>query len=140
MERVCEVCGAKFETKRSHAKTCSGACRSVKAKGQVRELRPAATAGRSGPVAVVPVPSAPGSSVRDRVLAELVAAGREESALGAAAMLLAGRIDAGNEPGSALSALNRELRATLAEALRGSTKSSVGALRDELAERRRGSA
>lgn len=51
-------------------------------------------------------------------------------------MLLAAQIDGGQESGSSLAALNREMRATLAEATRGQVKSGLASMRDELAERR----
>jgi hypothetical protein len=54
------------------------------------------------------------------------------------ALLLAAQIDTRQESGSSLAALNRELRATLAEATRGQVKSGLSSMRDELAERRKG--
>lgn len=124
MTRTCEVCGKSFEAQRVTAKACSSSCRARKstAGGEVRAL-------------VAPPP--PAMTLVDSVRTELAAVGREDSALGRSALILAGRIEAGTEPGSAMSALNRELRATLAEALRTAPRSVVGSLRDELAERRR---
>lgn len=91
--------------------------------------------------AVVSLPSADRRvdvpSLLDSVRKELRDADAESSGLGVSALLLASRIDAGNEPGSALAALNRELRATLAEATRGQVKSGLSTMRDELAARRR---
>ena len=72
----------------------------------------------------------------DAVRLELQRADAEFSGVGVSALLLAMRIDGGEEPGSALAALNRELRASLAEACRGQVKSGLASLRDELAERR----
>lgn len=77
-----------------------------------------------------------GPSLVDSVRADLRSAGAESSGLGVSALLLAARIDSGTEPGSAVAALNRELRATLAEATRGQVKSGLATMRDELAERR----
>src|SRR5690242_5459327 len=71
-------------------------------------------------------PGQPGQGVLSAsIRSELQRAGRESSALGTSALTLAARIDSGQENGSALAALNRELRATLGEALRGEQKSSV---------------
>jgi len=72
------------------------------------------------------------------VRAELVAADRASSGLGAGALMLAARIDSGQESGAALASLHRELRQTLAEALKTAARTPVAGMRDELAERRRG--
>ena len=50
---------------------------------------------------------------------ELDAAGRGDSAIGRAALVMAAKIQNGKESGSSLAALNREWRATMAEAVRG---------------------
>jgi hypothetical protein len=76
-------------------------------------------------------------SLVDSVRAELRRAAAESSGLGVSALLLATQIDGRQESGSSLAALNRELRATLAEATRGQVKSGLASMRDELAERRR---
>lgn len=76
-------------------------------------------------------------SLEESVRAELERADAETSGLGVSALLLAAQIDGGLESGSSLAALNRELRATLAEATRGQVKSGLASMRDELAERRR---
>lgn len=76
-------------------------------------------------------------SVAARVRAELESAGRADSWLAESALMLARRLDSGQEPGTAVKGLNAELRATMAEALRGAVRSSVASMRDELAERRR---
>jgi hypothetical protein len=122
MKRTCEVCGVEFEAQRSTAKACSSSCRARKSMdgGQVRALPT----------------KPPVSGLVESVRSEFAAAGREESALGQAALVIAGRIASGDEPASAVAALNRELRATLSEALRTTSRSAVGSLRDELAERR----
>lgn len=123
--RVCPVDGTPLSG-RADQRYCSERC-SKKARRQQ---------------AVVPLrtPDAPRTerpSLAASVLKDLQAAGKESSTLGVAALLLAERLDGGQEPGSMHTQLNKELRATLAEALKGSAKSSVTAMRDELAERRR---
>src|SRR5690349_18271008 len=123
--RACPVDGKPIEG-RADKLYCSEKCsKRARRSGAVVALRPPGEAGQAGH-----------PSLADSTRAELAQAGRETSGLGASALLLAARIDSGSEPGSALAALNRELRATLAEALRGEQKSSVSAMRDELAERR----
>jgi hypothetical protein len=46
---------------------------------------------------------------------ELERIGKAATPMGATAMRLAGRLDAGDDPGSAMAAMARELRLTLAE-------------------------
>jgi len=127
MARPCECCGETMQASSARKRFCSTTCR-VKA----HEAR------RSGGVASIsgaPAVTVP-AALEHAILGVLEQVGREASPLGASALLLGRRIDAGNDPGSALAALNRELRATLAEALRGEVRSSVTSLRDDLAERR----
>lgn len=109
MEAECGLCGASFATKSPRAKWCSEACRKRHDRAQarlevVRELPPS----RDGRVA-------------ETTRAKLEAAGQLGSPLGAAAVALAQRIDGVSlfDTGSALAALVRELRATLAEATKG---------------------
>lgn len=116
-----------MEVRNSRKRFCSTTCRT--------------SAHKAGGVPVVTVPfrserAESAGAVTKSVRTELAAAGREDSALGAAALLIAARIDANAEPGAAMAALLRELRATMAEALRTSSTSVVAGMRDELAERR----
>lgn len=97
MRRTCEVCRADFEGG-ARAKCCSSTCRVRKHRG-------------AGNVGV--------GAVRDAVLAELVDAGRADSAAGRAALAVAARLDVGRDTGSAVAALARELRAALPAALDG---------------------
>jgi hypothetical protein len=66
--------------------------------------------------------------------AELEAAGRLDTALGRQALRLAQRMHSEFDTGSAIAALSRELRATMAEALKDATP--VADPLDELAARR----
>ena len=88
------------------------------------ELKPA-------PGAVVLPP--PVVTVRDATLAELARADRVGTALGAKALAMAARIDAGADTGAGLAALVKQHDATMAEAVRGS---DAGDLLDELSARR----
>lgn len=121
-DRVCEQCGGPMVGKTMRARYCSSTCRSHKAKG-----RPASKPKRAAKPGV--------GAMVEAVRAELAAAGQESSALGAAALALAMRVDHGSsETGSAFAVLVKELRATLAVALVGAT--SVGDGVDELERRR----
>lgn len=133
MQRVCDVCGKTFTAQRSTAKACSSSCR---VKKSTDKARLSALPGASAPVSAVPSAPIADSALVEAVRSELATAGREQSALGQAALVLAARISSGAEPAAAVASLNRELRSTMTEALRTSAASVVGSLRDELAERR----
>lgn len=95
---------------------------------------------RGGALLTLPTPDAPRAdrpSLVDRTAADLKAAGADDSGLAASALLLAEQIDSRQESGSSLAALNREWRATMAEATRGQVRSGLASMRDELAARRR---
>lgn len=72
--------------------------------------------------------------------AELDKAGRLDTALGQQALVLARRIDEATDSGSALAAVAKELRVTLAEATKAasSTADPVDELRARREARRRG--
>lgn len=122
--RACPVDGTPL-TGRADQRYCSERCSKKARRARVVNLD-----------AARPEPTSDGPMTR-QIRAELEAAGRTDSWLAASALMLAGRLDSGQEPGTAVKGLNAELRATMAEALRGVARSSVSAMRDELAERRR---
>lgn len=130
MRKTCEVCPAEFEAKRASAKYCSERCK------KRAQRRP----GGTGTAKVLPLPPEPtsesvGSRLAAATLAELEQAGRAETAAGQAALALARRIDAaGSETGTALAAMVREHRATLADAVRDAKKAADPL--DELRARR----
>jgi hypothetical protein len=126
MKRVCENCGKPFETKRSHAKTCSSACR-----GKL-----AAKVKRVGLAPPIPNPSPDRPSlVFDATQQALVQAGRLNTPLGAIALVVAGRLDGSEvDTGSGVVALSRELDRLLAGVL---AENEPPDELDELTERRR---
>lgn len=77
----------------------------------------------------------PDGGVLAATRAQLGAIGRADTPLGATALVLAGRLDVGADPGSAMAAMAKELRAVMAELLRGAP--AVADPVDELRERRR---
>lgn len=117
MQVQCHNCGQPFEAKRSHAKWCSAACRkqTQRAPGaSVTELRPIRPAENpdGAPADVGPVFAATWKKLED--------ADRLHEPEGVAALALAHRLDnGGRDTGSALASVARELRATLADALKG---------------------
>lgn len=123
MERACDVCGKAYEALRASSRVCSTTCRVRKTRarqaGLVVPVVPIA------PVAVTPAPSEAEGSLYAATLAELVAAGREGSALGRSALLLARRLDgAVREPGMGMAALAKQHEQTLAGAVRGAARAA----------------
>lgn len=80
-------------------------------------------------------------SVRTATLEELTAVNRQDTPLGRAALVLAGRLDnAKDDAGSAVAALAKELRSTLDAALKNATTKAdpLDELREKREARRRG--
>lgn len=127
---VCEACGDEFEAKRSNAKFCSTKCRNRKHRQKRTAGKPAAPIVDSDVLEAVSF----AASVTDATQAALDSCGRAETPLGQLALRLALRVDVGEESGSAMAALSKELRATLAAATANATTS--GDLVDELRARR----
>lgn len=61
--------------------------------------------------------------------------GKLESPLGATAIVLAARLDAGTDPGSAMAAMSKELRAAMTELMRSAPAAADPV--DELRQRRK---
>ncbi len=100
----CTLCGTEFETESYKAKWCSDRCRKRHERGQ----------------AVTAIARTPAGRVADAVRIQLEEVDGLDSPLGAAALVLAERIDGAGghaDTGSALASLVRELRTTLAAAL-----------------------
>ena len=128
MTRNCAWCGEAFQAKRPTAKYCGGSCRAKASNASKR-------APRRAPVELPPAPAPADGGVVAAVSAELEAADRAESFLGAQALALAARIDAGSDTGSAVAALSKELRAVMDAALADAPKAADKL--DELSERRK---
>lgn len=127
MRRSCESCGRQFEAKSQRARFCSSTCRGRQHRAgdraTVTEFRARDDDQADEPVTVV-------AATRRT----LVAADRLESPAGAAAMVIAAKLDRGGDTGSAVAALVRELRAAVAEATAG-VKMAADPL-DEIARKR----
>jgi hypothetical protein len=118
---ACAVCRQPFEARRPQAKYWGPTCRQR------------ARRGVAPPVAdVVPLPVAGGDLVAV-VTAELVAAGREHTALGALAIRLAKQMAIFNT-GGGLASLSKELRAVMSAALQNAAVAADPV--DELMARR----
>lgn len=160
MERSCDSCRQPYEAKLATSRYCGATCRKRGSRGaDIRAIRsqakakaaPAAPKATRDPVAWptdAPLPGldldAPSEPAADQGLvgamrAELLEAGRLDTTLGQACLVLARRIDGDNaDTGAAIASLTREMRATLTEAVKGAKvkQSSLESYRDELAARR----
>lgn len=105
--KECAGCGAPFEAN-GNTKRC------LSCRGRGRPARP---------------------TVLAAVDAQLAAIGKEAVPLAAAAAVLAARLDAGTDPGSAMAAMSKELRTIMTELAR--TATAVQDPVDELLARRR---
>lgn len=126
----CEACGSPFVAKRPDARFCRDACRK-----KASRVAPPVVVGL--PIADVPE----GGALTRATTAELDAAGRLESSAGAAALVLARRIDgSAADTGSAVAAMVREHRAALIEALRGAkaAEDPIDQLRQRREQKRSG--
>lgn len=105
----CQACGAPIEGKRQFCEDSE--CRRERARDRKRKQR--------GQVIEFPAGDDHGP-VWKSTYSELSKAGRVDSPMGQAALVLARRLDVGGkDTGSSTAAVARELRATLEEALRG---------------------
>lgn len=102
--KQCSDCGSLFEV-RGNSKRCP-------------ECRPARRGGGATPVLAA-------------TRAHLAAIGKEHTPLGETAIVLAARLDGGDDPGSAMAAMAKELRAVMNELSR-----SAPALKDPVDELR----
>jgi hypothetical protein len=132
MIKKCAACPNTFEAKRPSAKFCSGKCRQ---RAHRNPNRDAVTEAVTPPPVDLPTPGRTGGSTESATYTELEAAGRLDSALGQAALVLARRLDNPHmETGSGLAALARQHGATLAEAVKDAAVAADPL--DELRERR----
>lgn len=135
MERPCDICGKTYEAKRKTSKFCGDTCRARHTRATAAKAAATGTSRATAQV-VVDYDRPPLSAA---VRAELEEVKRQDTALGQVALSLALRIETGMDTGSAMASLSKEMRAALADALRGAkdTQSGLEGIRDELAARRR---
>lgn len=137
-KRACEACGKSLEGKSARAKFCGSVCRTraTRARKAGRPLAPVVPLEPEKPADVDEGHLSAGRREPGLVTAtraELEKVGRLDSILGQQALILAHRVTSVMETGSAVSSLSKELRAVMAEALRGV---SAGDKIDELTRRR----
>lgn len=118
MTKHCARCGEAFEGRTARALYCGDRCRKQASRGggTPRKVAPSAPPAEAPAAADVPVEG----DVSVYTRAELVKAARLETALGAAALLAARRLDASTsaDTGASIAALLREHRAALEAATR----------------------
>lgn len=136
MRRTCGCgCGRKFEAKTERRRFYEASCRVRASRGggavvDITTAKPASAAASESTPAVAELTGVHGATFK-----ELEKAERIGTAYGQAALVLAKRIDAGRDTGSAMATMTRQLRETLAEALKGARRE--GSKLDELTEKRR---
>jgi hypothetical protein len=118
VERSCDFCGRSYEAQRSSSRFCCSSCR---VRSHVGET-PASDAS-GGEVVAMPAAAPVVGAVEEATRRELEAAGRAETALGEAALLLARDLDV-SRPGAtaAKASCVKQLAATLEGALAGAVK------------------
>ena len=129
MADTCDSCGGPLERRNVNHRFCCGVCRKRGARGH---LQPGA-----GPRPVAPAVETD-ATLLEAIRRQLDEAGRLDTYLGQQAVLLATLLAGGAGTPSALASLSRELRETMAAALRGAgaPASAVQARRDEVAAMR----
>ncbi len=117
-QRKCDSCGKSYVAKRANSRYCGATCRkrgqrsgSVKNAGKPKAGKVPESLDQLGEML--------GADFVGSIRAELEAAGRLESSLGQQALLLARKLGTPMDTGSSSASLSRELRAVMAEALRG---------------------
>jgi hypothetical protein len=115
MQRECDVCGRSYAARRARSRFCGGTCGK-----RSQRAGPAGLGPRAG---VLDGEGAPLSGLEQAVARELEQAGQFGSLRGQVqgqiALELAYRIGSGRESATAVAALVKELRATMAAALAG---------------------
>ena len=128
--RNCSKCGAKLPLQQGRGRRRSMCEACSPARQRSDRGKPAKVA------AVVPIDVTPGArSVLASVTEELTAAGMLDSHQGQLALVLARRIEQGDDTGAALSQMVRQLRETMTSALGAAEPEAVDPL-DELRGRR----
>ena len=113
MQRKCESCGRSYVAARPNSKFCGDTCRK---RAQRSPKKPTAKPVES-------IPSIP-SGLEAVAARELAAADRLDTVLGQAALVLARRIESPMETGASIASMTKQLRETLADALKGAAQAA----------------
>ena len=123
MQRKCESCGRSYQAARPNSKFCGDTCR--------KRAQRSPKSGAVKPTEPTPSLAAGLEAVTAR---ELEAADRLDTVFGQAALVLARRIESPMETGSSIASMTKQLRETMADALKGAQQ--VADPLDEIRARR----
>jgi hypothetical protein len=121
MQRECAQCGHSYEAVRPSSKYCGDTC-GKRARRSPKQI------------AVKPRPMVASAGLEAVAARELEAAGRLDTVLGQAALVLARRLESPMETGASIASMTKQLRETLVDALKGAAQAADPL--DELRARR----
>jgi len=132
MQRKCASCGRSYQATRPNSKFCGDTCRKRAQRSPKKSPQPVDL---SLPELLAGLGSAKTSwPLTDAATRELEAADRLDTVLGQAALVLARRIESPMETGASIASMTKQLRETLADALKGAQQ--VADPLDEIRARR----
>jgi hypothetical protein len=122
MQRNCDACGLLYEAKRPSSKYHNDTCRKRAQRSPSQATKPS--------VRVAHLPA----GLESVTMRELETAGRLDTVLGQAALVLARRLESPHETGASVASMSKQLRETLVDALKGARQ--VADPLDEIRARR----
>ena len=132
MQRKCATCGKTYQAARPNSKYCKPGCRVRAHRSPKKSPEPVVL---SLPELLAGLGSAKTSwPLTDAAARELEAAGRLDTVFGQAALVLARRIESPMETGASIASMTKQLRETMADALKGAQQ--VADPLDEIRARR----
>jgi len=132
MQRKCATCGKTYQATRPNSKYCKPGCRVRAHRSPKKSPKPVDL---SLPELLAGLGSAKtGWPLTDAAARELEAADRLDTVLGQAALVLARRIESPMETGASIASMTKQLRETMADALKGAQQ--VADPLDEIRARR----
>jgi len=122
MQRKCASCGRSYQATRPNSKFCGDTCRKRAQRSPKKSPEPVDL---SLPELLAGLGSAKTSwPLTDAATRELEAADRLDTVLGQAALVLARRIESPMETGASIASMTKQLRETLADALKGAQQAA----------------
>ena len=122
MQRKCESCKRAYQATRPNSKYCGDTCRKRAQRSPKKSPKPVDL---SLPELLAGLGSAKTHwPLTDVTARELEDAGRLDTVLGQAAMVLARRIESPMETGASIASMTKQLRETLADALKGAQQAA----------------
>ncbi|ABL80098.1 MULTISPECIES: hypothetical protein [unclassified Nocardioides] len=115
VDRTCEECGTPFVAKTKRGRFCGAACR-VRANRRPTKTGRAVTAAAQSGERPAPRVGAADGGLEAQIRSSLESAGAMQTVAGTAALLLARQIGSGQDSGSAVATMTRELSRLMGEA------------------------